>query len=154
MEKTFVILKPDAVNRGILGKITDRLESKGLKLAACKMMQLDDAILEKHYAHLADKPFFAGIKKFMKSSPVLAMAWEGKDAVAVVRALCGVTNSRNAAPGTIRGDFAMSIQCNIIHASDSIETAQKEIPMYFKPEELFNYQKCDLEFAYSPDERT
>ncbi len=153
MEQTFVIIKPDAVNRGIVGEVVSRLERKGLKIAGMKMIQLDDAILDKHYSHLADKPFFPGIKKFMKSSPVVAAVFEGKDAVAVVRALCGVTNSRNAAPGTIRGDFSMSVQCNVIHASDSVETSQKEVPMYFKKEELFDYQKCDLNFAYGPDEQ-
>ena len=153
MERTFVIIKPDAMMRGIVGEVIARLERKNLQMAGAKMIKLDDAILDKHYAHLADKPFFPGIKKFMKSAPVLAMVWEGKEAVNVVRALCGVTNSRNAAPGTIRGDFAMSVQCNIIHASDSIETAQKEVPMYFKDSELFSYEKAGADCAYSPDER-
>ena len=153
MERTFVILKPDAVSRGILGKVTSRLEEKGLKLAGCKMMQLTDAILDTHYSHLKDKPFFAGIKQFMKSTPVLAMVWEGKDAVKVVRQLCGVTNSREALPGTIRGDFGLSIQCNIIHASDSLETAAREFPMYFSDDELFSYDRVTDSVIYSSDEK-
>jgi len=147
------MLKPDAVSRGILGKIVSRLEDKGLVLAGCKMMRLDDAILDKHYSHLKDKPFFAGIKSFMKSGPVIAMVWQGKEAVNVVRSLCGVTNSREAAPGTIRGDYALSIQCNVIHASDSVETAEREIPMYFSNNELFDYKRADNEFLYSSDEK-
>lgn len=153
MEQTFAIIKPDAISRGISGEIISRLERKGLKIAGAKMIQLTDEILETHYAHLKDKPFFAGIKTFMKTTPVIALVLEGKEAVKVTRALCGVTNSREATPGTIRGDYSMSIQCNIIHASDSLETAQKEIPLYFKKEEIFQYQKASENATYSNDER-
>lgn len=115
-------------------------------------MQLDDKLLKEHYAHLADKPFFPGIASFMSSSPVIAQCWEGKDAVQVVRNICGVTNAREAAPGTIRGDLGMSIQSNLVHASDCLETAEVEVPRFFKPEELMDYEKKNYEFIYAPDE--
>ena len=108
MERSFIIIKPDAVQRGIVGEIISRLERKGLKLVGIKMMQLEDTILAKHYAHLADKPFFPTIKNFMTSAPVIVACWEGLDCVAVIRNICGVTNGREAAPGTIRGDLSMS----------------------------------------------
>ncbi|MBI5225648.1 nucleoside-diphosphate kinase [Candidatus Micrarchaeota archaeon] len=154
MEQTFVLLKPDAVQRGLLGQITSRLEQKGLQLVGMKMLQLDDAILDEHYAHLKDKPFFAGTKSFMKSAPVVACVWHGKEAVDVVRALCGATNSRKAAPGTIRGDLGISIQANLIHASDSIDTAKAEVKRFFKKDELFHYQKVMDPFLYSKDEKS
>lgn len=154
MEQTFVLLKPDAVQRGLLGKITSRLEDKGLQLVGMKMIQLDDAVLDVHYAHLKDKPFFAGIKTFMKSAPCIGSVWQGKEAVEVVRLLCGVTNSRKAAPGTIRGDFSVSMQANLIHASDSLETAKLEVKRFFKKEELFHYQKAVDAFLYSKDEKS
>ncbi|MBI5036054.1 nucleoside-diphosphate kinase [Candidatus Micrarchaeota archaeon] len=153
MEKTFVLAKPDAVQRGLVGEIVKRLESKGLKLVAAKMIKLEDKILDEHYAHLKDKPFFPATKKFMQTTPAVAMVWEGKEAVEVVRTLCGVTNSRKAAPGTIRGDWGQSIQANLVHASDSLETAEKEIRRFFKKEEIFPYALKKEEFIYSPDER-
>ncbi len=153
MEQTFVLLKPDAVQRGLLGKITTRLEEKGLQLEAAKFMALSDALLDEHYAHLKDKAFFPSTKKFMKSAPVLAMVWSGKDAVAVVRKLAGVTNSREAAPGTIRGDYGQSVQCNLIHASDSVDTAKVEVARFFKADEILAHDDALAEFTYSPDER-
>ncbi len=153
MEQTFVLLKPDAMQRGLLGEVMARLERKGLKLVALKMMRLDDKLLDEHYAHLKDKPFFAGTKAFMKSAPVVASAWEGKDAVEVVRALCGVTNSRKALPGTIRGDLGQSVQSNLIHASDSIETAKTEVKRFFRKDELFQYGKVLEDTIYTPDEK-
>src|SRR5574344_1767359 len=115
MEQTLVIIKPGALQRELAGEIISRFERKGLRLAGLKMMQLDDAILAQHYAHLADKPFFPNIANSMKASPVVVCCWSGVDAVQVVRNMTGVTNSRNAAPGTIRGDYGMSMQENIIH---------------------------------------
>lgn len=152
MQRTFIMLKPGCLNRGMLGKIVSRFEDKGLKLVGMKMMKLEDAMLQEHYSHLADKPFFPRIVEFMKKSPVVATVWEGKDSVDVVRKLCGVTNSREAAPGTIRGDFSISIQANIVHASDSVETAEAEIKGFFKDEELFNWERVDLPYLYSKDE--
>ncbi len=153
MERTFILLKPDCVQRGLLGKVISRFEDKGLKIVAAKMMKIDDELLDVHYEHLKDKPFFPGIKNFMSSSPVLCMVIEGKEAVEMVRKLCGVTNARKADVGTIRGDLSMSMQCNIIHASDSIETAEKEIERFFKKEEVFDYEKKLVDLVYSDDEK-
>ena len=153
MERTLVLIKPDAVQRGMIGLITGRFESKGLKVSGLKMMQLTDGILNEHYGHLSDKPFFPRIKSFMQETPVLAMCLEGVEAVDVVRSLCGVTNARQAAPGTIRGDFAMSVQCNMVHASDSLETARAEVPRFFSEDELFTYAKAEDTVVYASDER-
>ncbi len=153
MERTLVLIKPDAVQRGMIGLITGRFESKGLKVAGLKMMQLTDGILNEHYGHLSDKPFFPRIKSFMQETPVLALCLEGVEAVDVVRSLCGVTNARQAAPGTIRGDFAMSVQCNLVHASDSLETARAEVPRFFSEDELFTYAKAEDTVVYASDER-
>jgi nucleoside-diphosphate kinase len=150
MQKTLVLLKPDAVKRGLVGKVTARFEKKGLKLTAIKMMQLSESILREHYSHIADKPFFPGVSSFMQSAPVVAQCWEGKDAVQVIRTLCGVTNAREAAPGTIRGDLSMSMQCNVVHASEDETAAQAELERFFDESDFFNY---DLNTPiYSNDE--
>ena len=153
MERTLVLIKPDAIQRGLTGDITARFEKKGLKLVGMKMMTLNDALLKEHYAHIADKPFFGGISEFMSSSPVIVQCWEGLEAVNAVRILCGITKAREADAGSIRGDLAMSIQCNVVHASDSPETAEKEIKRFFKEEELFGYDKTEYIYVYSEDER-
>ena len=153
MERTLVLIKPDALQRGLVGRVMSYLEDKGLTMVGNKMMQLDDDLLNEHYAHLIDKPFFKGIADFMKSAPAVVQCWEGKDVVEVVRKLCGVTNAREAAPGTIRGDLAMSVQSNMVHASDSLETANVEVPRFFKEEELFSYDKKNYEYIYAPDEK-
>lgn len=153
MERTLIILKPDAVQRGLLGEVLSRFESRGFQFAAMKMAQLDSKILQEHYAHIKDKPFFPGIAAFMSSSPVIIAVVEGKDAVNVVRAMCGPTNARSAAPGTIRGDFSLSMQCNIIHASDSAETAENEIRRFFKPDELHSYMRTLQGITYSGEEK-
>jgi len=152
LEKTLIIIKPSGIQREIVGKIISRFEQKGLRLAAIKMMQLTDEILDVHYAHLAELPFFPRIKKSMMASPVVVIALEGVDAVAVVRLMTGVTNGRNAAAGTIRGDYSLSNQENIIHASDSVENAKIELERFFKPEEIFYYQKINQTFINSTDE--
>ena len=152
-EQTLVLIKPDAVQRGIIGKIIERFEQKGLKIVGLKMMPLDDVLLEKHYSHIADKPFFAGIKDFMKSSPVIAVAIEGLEAVSAVRLICGVTKARESSAGTIRGDFAMSIQSNVVHASESVEYAKEEVPRFFSPSEIFKYGRCDYTVVYAEDEK-
>ncbi len=152
MQRTFVMFKPDAMQRSLAGEFISCFEQKGLVLIAAKMLQLDDKALEVHYAQYKDKPFFARIKHFMKASPVLATVWEGMDAVKVVRDLVGQTNGRNAAPGTIRGDYSISQMCNLIHAADSVETAEAEINRFFKKSELFSWQKCSVDFVYSPEE--
>lgn len=153
MERTLVLIKPDALQRGLIGKIVERFERKGLKLIGCKMMALSDAVLKEHYAHIADKPFFGGIARFMASTPVIALCWEGLDVVETVRKLCGITKAREAEAGSIRGDFAMSIQCNVVHASDSKETAKTEVARFFRKEELFPYDKSEYVHVYSDDER-
>ncbi len=153
MEKTLIIIKPDGVQRGLVGEVTRRLERKGLKLVGMKMMNLEEAMLADHYSHLKDKPFFGGIVNFMKSSPVVVQCWEGKDASNAVRLICGITNAREADGGTIRGDFAMSMQCNVVHASDSAENAKKEVARFFKPEEIFEYKKDEYIHVYAEDER-
>lgn len=153
MESTLIILKPSAVQRGLIGKVLERFEQKGLLIAGIKMMQLDEPILREHYAHLVDRPFFPSLVRSMSATPVVVAAIKGVDAVAVVRAMVGVTNSRNAAPGTIRGDFGMSGQENIIHASDSVENAIIELKRFFKADELFDYTPVTLGAIYSPDEK-
>lgn len=152
METTLVIIKPSGVQRGLVGRITSRFEQKGLVIAGMKMMQLTEQILREHYAHLVDRPFFPSLLRSMMATPVIVMALKGVDAVAVVRAMTGVTNARNAAPGTIRGDFGMSGQENIVHASDSPENAQIEVARFFKPEEVFNYMPVTAPAIYNPDE--
>ncbi len=152
MERTCILVKPDALQRNLLGEIIRRFERKGLKIVGLKMMQLEDVVLEDHYAHHKDKPFFGKLRDFMKSTPVIAVALQGLDAVEAVRIIVGTTKGREADAGSIRGDLAMSIQTNLIHASDSIENAQSEIKRFFKEEELFNYKKIDLNFVYSEDE--
>ncbi|HMG75302.1 MAG TPA: nucleoside-diphosphate kinase [Pyrinomonadaceae bacterium] len=152
MEKTLLIIKPDALARGLVGHVISRLEQKGLKLAGCKMAQLERSVLDEHYAHLVDKPFYERIAIFMGSLPVLLQCWEGVEAVSVVRTIAGVTNGREAAPGTIRGDLSMSVQCNLIHASDTLESAQAEIARFFGPSEIFNYQAPLEHLTYAYDE--
>ena len=127
MEKTLVILKPCTLQRGLVGEIINRFERKGLRLAGMKMVQLTDEVLSEHYAHLSSKPFFQRVKDAMMVCPVIVCCFEGVDAVQVVRTLTGPTNGRLAAPGTIRGDYSMSFQENIVHASDSPETAEVEL---------------------------
>jgi len=139
LERTFVLFKPDCMKKGVLGKIIQRLLDAGLKLKAAKMVWLGDAELDTHYAHHKDKPFFPAFKQFMKSAPVVMSIWEGKNAIALVRDSCGPTDSKKAAKGTIRGDFGKDIQENVIHASDSIETAEKEIKRFFSPKEIFDW---------------
>ncbi|HOK35843.1 MAG TPA: nucleoside-diphosphate kinase [Paludibacteraceae bacterium] len=153
MEKTLVIIKPGAIQRELIGEVITRLERKGLHLCGIKMMQLTDDIVSEHYAHLADLPFFDRIKNSMMVTPIIVCCWEGVEAVKVVRAIVGVTNGRDAQAGTIRGDFSMSIQENIIHASDSVETAKIEIARFFKNDEIFDFKQNNLPFIYANDEK-
>lgn len=152
MEQTFIILKPSAIKRSLAGDVITRFQRKGLFIHGIKMMQLDETILREHYAHLVDRPFFPSLVKSMTATPVIVMVLAGKDAVNVVRAMTGATNCRNAAPGTIRGDYGMSGQENIIHASDSVENAVIEINRFFKPGEIFNYTMPTESSIYAPDE--
>lgn len=152
MERTLILIKPDAIQRGLIGRIITRFEEKGLKLSGIKFLTLTDELLNDHYSHLVDKPFFGGIKRFMQLTPVVAICLEGVDCVETVRRLCGITKAREAAPGTIRGDWAMSVQANLVHASDSLETAQKEVARFFKDSELFDYESVRTRSIYSEDE--
>lgn len=151
MEQTLVLIKPDGVQRNLIGEITHRFERKGLKLVGLKMISVDDVLLETHYAHLVDKPFFAGIKQFMKSSPMVAMVWEGLEAVEHVRNIVGATRPKEAAPGTIRADFAISVPSNLIHASDSVETAKAEVVRFFNGSEIFAYDKTEYLHVYAEE---
>ncbi|MDR1502351.1 MAG: nucleoside-diphosphate kinase [Prevotella sp.] len=143
MEKTFVLLKPSAIQRNLIGEIILRMERKGLRLAGIKMLMLNDEILNIHYNHLRNKPFFAELKESMMRTPVIVQCWEGTDAISVVRRMIGITDGRQAAPGTIRGDYSISIQENIVHASDSIESAKIELDRFFANEELYDYKFID-----------
>jgi nucleoside-diphosphate kinase len=153
MEQTIVLVKPDGVQRGLIGEVIHRFERKGLKLASIKMISLTDAILDEWYAHHKDKPFFPGLKSYMKSYPVVAMVWEGIEAVSTVRQMIGITKAREAAPGTIRGDFAMSMQYNLIHASENAEAAARELNIMFRDAEIFNWEKVDDVHIYLEEER-
>jgi nucleoside-diphosphate kinase len=152
METTLVLLKPGCVQRQLIGEVVNRFERRGLRISGMKMMQLSDAILREHYAHLVDKPFFPGLAASMQASPVIALALSGKEAVKVVRAMAGPTNGREAAPGTIRGDYSMSNQQNIVHASDSVENAEIELRRFFLPEEIFDYEAHAFAYVYGDGE--
>lgn len=148
-EKSLIIIKPDAIQRNLVGEIIGRFERKGLKIIGMKMMHLNEVLLAEHYAHIADKPFFPRIQKFMQSAPVIVMALAGAGAVSAIRTIVGPTKAFDAAGGTIRGDLAMSMQSNVVHASDSVENGQTEIARFFKPEEILEYQKLGEEVVYS-----
>lgn len=152
METTLIIFKPSAISRRLVGEVLNRFERKGLTIVAMKMMWLNEDILREHYAHLVDKPFFPSIVSSMMATPVICMALRGVDAIKVVRSLTGATNGREAAPGTIRGDFSMSNQANIIHASSSAEDAEAELKRFFKPEEICEWTPQGIDFLYSPSE--
>lgn len=142
-ERTFVLIKPDGVQRGLIGSVVSRFESKGLKIVAMRMLRLDREIMEKYYKEHIGKEFFEDLASFVTSGPVVAMVVEGPMAVSVVRGMVGVTDSRIAASGTIRGDFGVSKQMNIIHASDSKESADREIPIFFADEEIQDFKRID-----------
>ncbi|MFP3974789.1 MAG: nucleoside-diphosphate kinase [Chloroflexota bacterium] len=141
MERTLVLVKPDAMQRGLAGEIISRLERRGLRIAAMKMLHMDDFMAKKHYAVHEGKPFFEGLIKYITSSPIIAAVLEGPKAVEVVRNTMGKTAPTEAAPGTIRGDLALEIGYNLVHGSDSLETAEKEISLFFVPEEIFTYER-------------
>ena len=148
-EKSLIIIKPDAVQRNLIGEIISRIEKKGLKIIGLKMMSITDALLEEHYAHIKDKPFFPGIRDFMKACPVIVMAVDGINTVSALRLLVGPTKAWEANAGTIRGDYSLSTQSNIVHASDSIENGEIEVVRFFDPSELFSYKKIDTDFIYA-----
>lgn len=141
MQRTLILVKPDGIQRGKVGEVISRIENKGLKLVALKMLWMDKTMAETHYGVHKGKPFFNGLVKFITSSPLVAAVFEGKDAVDVVRKLMGETDPVKATPGTIRGDFGLDIGQNIVHGSDSIDNAQKEIALFFKDNETFDYRR-------------
>ena len=152
IEKTLVLLKPCTLQRSLVGEIISVFEKKGLQICGMKMIQLDDKILSEHYAHLSGKPFFQRVKDAMMTAPVIAMCLSGVDAIAAVRALAGPTNGRNAASGTIRGSYCMSFQENIVHASDSTETAAAELKRFFRDEEILEWKQSIFDYLYANDE--
>ena len=144
MERTLVLVKPDAVRRGLAGEIISRLEKKGLKIVALKMLQMDSELAEQHYAIHKGKPFFPGLVDFITSAPIIAAVVEGGKAVEAVRRLMGETDPLNATPGTIRGDFGLDIGQNLIHGSDSVENAAKEINLFFSEREVLNWTRTEF----------
>ncbi|GAP10925.1 nucleoside diphosphate kinase [Bellilinea caldifistulae] len=143
MERTFVLAKPDAVQRGLIGEIIKRLEQRGLKLVAAKFLQVSTDLAEQHYAIHKGKPFYEGLIRYICSAPVMAMVWEGPQAVTAVRQTMGATRPTEAAPGTIRHDFGLEVGRNLTHASDSPENAQAEISLWFKPEEMVDWKQSN-----------
>ena len=154
LERSVILLKPDGLQRGLLGQIVGRFERKGLKLVGLKLMRLTDDVLDSWYAHHKDKGFFKDLKEFMMSSPVVAMLWEGVEAIDTVRKIVGVTHGRLAEAGSIRGDFSMSQQLNLIHASDSEANAIKEKSLIFGEGEVFEWTSASEVLVYSEEERS
>ncbi len=148
MEKTFVLVKPDGVQRGLIGEIISRLERRGLKLVAAKFMQVSQELAETHYAIHKGKPFYEGLIRYITSAPVMAMVWEGPNAVAAVRQTMGATRPTEAAPGSVRHDFGLEVGRNLTHASDSVENGQKETALWFSPEELVTWGRAVDEWVF------
>ncbi|WP_432355118.1 nucleoside-diphosphate kinase [Sporosarcina sp. A2] len=142
MEKTFLMVKPDGVQRGLIGEIVNRFESKGYQLVGGKLMTISQELAEQHYGEHKERPFFGELVDFITSGPVFAMVWEGENVITTARLMMGATNPKESAPGTIRGDFAVTVAKNIIHGSDSLESAEREIGLFFKEEELSSYEKA------------
>ncbi|MGD1948961.1 MAG: nucleoside-diphosphate kinase [Leptolyngbyaceae cyanobacterium] len=148
MERTFIMIKPDGVQRGLVGEIISRFETKGFNLVGMKFMAVSRELAEKHYGVHKERPFFGSLVEFITSSPVVAMVWEGEGVVGSARTLIGATNPISAAPGTIRGDYGVTIGRNLIHGSDAIETAQTEIALWFTDDELANWEACTKNWIY------
>ena len=148
MQRTLIIFKPDCVQRRLVGTILQRFEAKGLRLAALKLIQVDRALGERNYAEHQGKPFFTGLIDFITGGPVVVGVLEGNEAIAVVRAMLGATNGAAAAPGTVRGDFSISKQNNLVHGSDSEESSRREIALWFKPEEIVDYTIAGSEWVF------
>ncbi|WP_010650669.1 nucleoside-diphosphate kinase [Oceanobacillus massiliensis] len=148
MEKTFLMVKPDGVQRNLIGEIVNRFEAKGFKLAGAKLMVISNELAEKHYSEHKERPFFSSLVEFITSGPVFAMVWEGENVIATARNMMGKTNPLEAAPSTIRGDFGVTVGKNIIHGSDSPESAEREISLFFNENEIVSYSKQDSEWIY------
>lgn len=148
METTLIILKPDAVQRGLMGRILSRFEDKGLQVVGCKLMQISGKLAETHYEAHKTKPFYPGLVKFMTSSPVLVMALRGNGAITICRNMMGATFGSKAAPGTIRGDFGVSNSFNLVHGSDSPEAAERELKLFFAPGEVLGWERASERWVY------
>ncbi|MGP4071943.1 nucleoside-diphosphate kinase [Piscibacillus sp. B03] len=148
MEKTFIMVKPDGVQRNLIGDIVQRFEKKGFKLAAAKLMQISPELAEEHYGEHKDKPFFGELTGFITSGPVFAMVWEGENVIATARKMMGATNPAESDIGTVRGDFGLTVGKNVIHGSDSPESAEREIGLFFNKEELVSYNKDQDQWIY------
>ncbi|HEY1198580.1 MAG TPA: nucleoside-diphosphate kinase [Thermoplasmata archaeon] len=146
VERTFALVKPDGVRRGMIGEILTRFERKGLKVVAAKMLRVTPELAQRHYAEHQGKPFYPALVQHITSGPVVALALEGRSAIAVVRLLTGTTNPQTAAPGTVRGDLALAITPNLLHASDSAESAARELALYFTPDEYLAYSRVGEEY--------
>ena len=152
MEQTLIIIKPCAIRRDLIGEIIHRFEMKGMQLCAIKMMQLDDKILDEHYSHLVGRPYFQRIKNSMMKTPVVISVWKGVDIVEIAHHMAGATKGREALPGTIRGDYSVSIQENVVHTSDTVENAKTEIMRFFKAEEIFDFNQLSNSVLYAENE--
>ena len=148
MEQTFLMVKPDGTSRGLVGEVVGRIESKGLKIAAMKMMNIDEDLAKRHYTEHEGKPFFADLVSFIISGPVVAMVVEGREAVSISRTLIGSTDPKEAPPGTIRGDFGIDVGRNLVHGSDSLTSAEREISLFFTPDEISEYKRTDEDWLY------
>jgi nucleoside-diphosphate kinase len=148
LERTFIMIKPDGVQRNLVGEVVQRFEKKGFKLVGLKLVKVSEELAQKHYEVHQDKPFFGGLVKFITSSPVVAMVWEGEGVVSSCRQIIGATNPQTATPGTIRGDYGLTIGRNLIHGSDAVETAQKEIALWFGEEELVSWEAHSTDWLY------
>jgi len=148
MEKTFLMVKPDGVQRGLIGEIVSRFERKGFQLVGAKLMQIPTSVAEQHYGEHKGKPFYDELVSFITSGPVFAMVWQGENVIATARQMMGATNPKDALPGTIRGDYGVTVGKNIIHGSDSLESAKREISLFFKEEELVEYTKSTDGWIY------
>lgn len=152
VERTLILIKPDAVQRRLSGRILNRLEDKGLKVVGLKLLRITPELSKRHYAEHVERPFYPDLEQFITSAPVVAICLEGPNAITVTRTLMGPTNGQQAPPGTIRGDFGLSKSRNLIHGSDSPAAAEREIPLYFRPEELHSYAKVTEHLLYADDE--
>ncbi len=152
MERTLILFKPDCVQRQMVGQLLSRFEQKGLAIVAMKLMQITPEIAKQHYAEHVDKPFYPGVEKYITSTPVVAAILEGLEAITVVRNMLGATNGLKAAPGTIRGDFSSSRQMNLVHASDGAEAVEREIALYFQPNEILSYERTMTCWSRADDE--
>ena len=148
MEKTFLMVKPDGVQRQLIGDIVSRFESKGFQLVGAKLMQIPTELAEQHYGEHKERPFFGELVDFITSGPVFAMVWQGENVIAAARTMMGATNPKDSQPGTIRGDYAVTVSKNIIHGSDSPASAEREIGLFFKQDELLEYSKVNNEWIY------